>query len=175
VTIDLPETFSAGDVDDDGQIGLYEWRQWKRGALSEFAQLDRNGDGFLTPAELVRGAAGTVNAPAITPLVATSGPTASPSSPAPVSATPPSSPTHPADATVANAEASDPANEVATRRAESLFRIMDSNQDGTLDSKEWMSSNRLRPQFEAAGIDLKQPMPRDVFVQHYLKLNSSNT
>jgi type II secretory pathway component GspD/PulD (secretin) len=64
--------------------------------------------------------------------------------------------------------------DVNTQRAESMFRLMDTNQDGMIDGEEWKSSSRLRPKFEAAGIDLQQPMPRDLFVQHYLNVNSGS-
>lgn len=53
ITIALPNQFSAGDTDGDGQIGYYEWKQWKPEAREEFELRDRNGDGFLTPAELL--------------------------------------------------------------------------------------------------------------------------
>ena len=52
VTLDLPEGFRERDSDEDGQIGLYEWREWDRASVDEFLLLDRNGDGFLTPREL---------------------------------------------------------------------------------------------------------------------------
>lgn len=45
----LPKEYEARDKNGDGQIGLYEW---DRSKYSEFAKLDKNGDGFLTPAEL---------------------------------------------------------------------------------------------------------------------------
>ena len=55
VTLSLPDSYAAGDRDRDGQIGLYEWRQWKpREQWPDFARLDRNKDGFLTPRELAR-------------------------------------------------------------------------------------------------------------------------
>lgn len=45
----LPSEYLARDKNGDGQIGLYEW---DRAKYAEFAKLDKNGDGFLTPAEL---------------------------------------------------------------------------------------------------------------------------
>lgn len=45
----LPKEYEARDKNGDGQIGLYEW---DRAKYSEFVKLDKNGDGFLTPAEL---------------------------------------------------------------------------------------------------------------------------
>src|SRR5690606_24074365 len=37
VTMALPAEYKAGDLDQDGQVGLYEWKQWKgRAALLEF-------------------------------------------------------------------------------------------------------------------------------------------
>lgn len=54
VTVDLPTQYSTGDTNLDGQITLAEWRLWKgRAALRQFALIDRNGDGFLTPRELL--------------------------------------------------------------------------------------------------------------------------
>jgi len=45
----LPKEFETRDRNGDGQIGLYEW---ERSKYAEFARLDKNGDGFLTPHEL---------------------------------------------------------------------------------------------------------------------------
>jgi hypothetical protein len=46
----LPSWFAPLDVDQDGQIGLYEWRasEWP---VDLFRSLDRNGDGLLTTKE----------------------------------------------------------------------------------------------------------------------------
>lgn len=49
---DLPEWFGQMDqVDNDGQIGLYEWRQGGR-LLQDFTNLDLNNDGFLSVYEV---------------------------------------------------------------------------------------------------------------------------
>ncbi|HLQ45752.1 MAG TPA: hypothetical protein VK137_13530, partial [Planctomycetaceae bacterium] len=50
VTKDLPDEYRDRDKNGDGQIGLYEW---DRKAFAQFYELDRNGDGLLTPDELL--------------------------------------------------------------------------------------------------------------------------
>ena len=49
VTLDLPDAYVLMDLDEDGQIGYYEWPRRER---LEFFFLDVNEDGFLTPREL---------------------------------------------------------------------------------------------------------------------------
>jgi Ca2+-binding EF-hand superfamily protein len=49
----LPSWFLELDEDQDGQIGLYEWKRSGR-SMAEFNQIDRNGDGFLTVDEVLR-------------------------------------------------------------------------------------------------------------------------
>lgn len=53
----LPEVLSKGwyglaDTDQDGQVGLYEWRKLKR-HVSDFLRFDRNRDGFITAQEML--------------------------------------------------------------------------------------------------------------------------
>jgi Ca2+-binding EF-hand superfamily protein len=50
---ELPAWFAQLDTDNDGQIGLYEWRVSGR-SLDEFQEMDRNNDGFLTVEEVLR-------------------------------------------------------------------------------------------------------------------------
>jgi Ca2+-binding EF-hand superfamily protein len=50
---ELPGWFAQLDTDNDGQIGLYEWRAGGR-SIEDFQQIDRNGDGFLTIEEVLR-------------------------------------------------------------------------------------------------------------------------
>src|SRR5262245_58105618 len=50
---DLPEWFGQLDEDGDGQISLAEWLKGGN-VLEDFARYDRNDDGFLTPAEVLR-------------------------------------------------------------------------------------------------------------------------
>jgi hypothetical protein len=49
----LPAWFEQLDTDGDGQIALFEWRRagWP---LDEFAKLDLNDDGLLTPGEILK-------------------------------------------------------------------------------------------------------------------------
>jgi len=49
---ELPAWFKTADGDADGQITMYEWRTGGK-ALDEFQRMDRNGDGFLTIAEVM--------------------------------------------------------------------------------------------------------------------------
>jgi hypothetical protein len=50
---ELPAWFFQLDTDGDGQVGLYEWVKGGR-PVEEFRKIDRNGDGFLTAAEVLR-------------------------------------------------------------------------------------------------------------------------
>ena len=48
----LPDWFTELDIDEDGQIGLYEWQQTGK-SNEEFEAIDRNGDGLITAEELL--------------------------------------------------------------------------------------------------------------------------
>src|SRR5262249_9640470 len=49
---ELPSWFTQIDTDGDGQISLYEWRSAGK-SVEEFQKMDRNGDGYLTIAEVL--------------------------------------------------------------------------------------------------------------------------
>ena len=58
---EVPSFFHECDGDQDGMIGLYEWRRNKdsigggyKGTISEFVEMDLNGDGYLTADEYIR-------------------------------------------------------------------------------------------------------------------------
>ena len=50
---ELPAWFAQTDKDNDGQVGLYEWKAAGK-PLIEFLAMDANGDGFLTVEEVLR-------------------------------------------------------------------------------------------------------------------------
>ncbi|MGL4424409.1 MAG: hypothetical protein ACRCZF_27395, partial [Gemmataceae bacterium] len=50
---DLPGWFTSLDEDQDGQVGLYEWRKGER-KTTEFLPMDLNEDGLLTAEEYIR-------------------------------------------------------------------------------------------------------------------------
>ncbi|WDI39909.1 EF-hand domain-containing protein [Bremerella sp. P1] len=50
------------------------------------------------------------------------------------------------------------------------FNNFDANRDGNLDSDEWQRSQNIRADFTKDGVDINKPMPRDVFVKHYLRI-----
>ena len=74
---------------------------------------------------------------------------------APVASTP--TPTPPAD------ESRD------ARQARTYFKLMDNDRNGTISADEWERSRRLKPMFEAVGVDLSQPMNETQFVEGYVK------
>ncbi|WP_437191999.1 hypothetical protein [Planctomicrobium sp. SH527] len=171
VTVDLPLNFKEGDIDGDGQIAFYEWRQWKRGDLNGFTALDHNRDGFLTPSELVKGATSSVLA-ATSSTPTASGTTASPMAVSAGGGSPVSGIQSSATTQVSTASASDSSLETTTNRAKSMFGLLDKDANGQLNEEEWKRSTRIRSQFMEAGIDLSGSMPKDAFIAHYLKLNS---
>jgi hypothetical protein len=178
ITVDLPASFTAGDLDGDGQIGLYEWKQWRRGDLAGFQSYDHNGDGFLTPAELTRGPLSPVAAAGDSGTGASSRSTTLTSGPAPAGTAmgPVTGPATGTGASTTSAPATAGGDTTAlSNQAQSLFRLMDRNRDGTLDTEEWAKATKLKARFEAAKIDVGTPMPRDAFIEHFVHLPPSSS
>jgi Ca2+-binding EF-hand superfamily protein len=197
VTIDLQQTFKEGDRDFDGQIGFYEWRQWKgRTLAAEFARLDINGDGFLTPREIERSGAapagsspttavatnaprppqpgsppqaGSPNPPGPVPppQPGNSSPTARPGAPAPAVATAPPTAPNPAIAAIVIDE-----DNPSVRRYRSQFKLLDRDSSGTISTDEWERSTNIRGRFTEAKVDITQPMDSDGFVRNLLHLDA---
>lgn len=163
VTMDLPESWKVADLDQDGQIGLYEWDRKK---YAEFFALDTNHDSLLTPREISR-ASGATPAPNTSMTV--------PASPAgrvvanggsrpgtaAVSTRSASVPSASSGAPLAPAEY-DPSS-AEGRWAKYVFGKLDKNKDGSLSQDEWNSSAKTRASFEKYNASITFPATLESF------------
>lgn len=156
VTVDLPESWKTADLDQDGQIGLYEWDRKK---YKEFFALDTNGDSLLTPREISR-ASGASPAPTTKAVAsATVASTASSRSTtskttAPVAAAPSGAPLTAVEYDPKSAEG---------RWAKYVFGRLDKNKDGTLSEEEWNGSAKTRGSFTKHNAKLNLPAKFESF------------
>jgi len=162
VTQDLPADYLAKDKNGDGQIGLYEW---DRNAFSQFFSLDRNGDGLLTPIELI--------------AAAKTSPSSDKSSSQSITSTSPAAPSVDSRSTssTSNSTKSGDSSSATTASASSSpglksFVSLDSNRDGKLSEDEWRRSRTTRGKFEKAKIELKFPVEQAQFVELYDKVEA---
>ncbi len=166
VTKDLPADYREKDKNGDGQIGLYEW---DRKAFAQFYALDRNGDGLLTPDELI----------AATKKSSPSDKTSSKSATT-TSIVTPSVDTKSSSST---SDASKPSDSSSMKSASTTattesspgiksFVSLDSNRDGKLSEDEWRRSRTARGKFEKAKIELKFPVEQTLFVELYNKVEA---
>lgn len=174
ITIDLQDDLVPADLDGDGQLGLYEWRRITGRTLAEFLELDRNGDGFVTPREVA--AARPQATPQPAPVASAAAPadsTASQGNPGPQ--------TEASTANGRNAPITDqpnpatlagdnPAAQRLIREADRFFGYLDKDEDGQIAPDEW-EGNRIRGMFEENGIDLSQPISAADFVRYYVSLS----
>ena len=179
VTVDLQETFREGDDDFDGQIGLYEWRKWKgRGSAAEFARLDVNRDGFITPREITR-AASTPSEEAVAVAASASRPSTDRDEeqeereepdrdPAPTPASSDRSRAIAAELEAIKIDEDSP----DVRRYRSQYKLLDRDGDGYIKSEEWERSTKIRGRMTEAGVDIREPMDADTFVKHLVRLDT---
>lgn len=173
VTKDLPSDYLAGDLDQDGQIGFYEWRLWQKTGAAQFARWDTNNDGFLTPRELEGVAAPSGSGGPPTAVASTSpGSSPAPNPFAAVSTTralfAPATPKSPVGGPI-EIDPSDP----NVAKAKNYFSLMDENKDSLLSREELEKSNRVKTKFKEAGVEFTQPMTIDQFVETYVRVSSS--
>lgn len=168
VTFKLPEAYVAKDLNHDGQIGMYEW---PRADLATFKKLDRDGDGFLTPFELIKaadpkatlsGAPALAATGAVTGVVTGSAPTTSGSG----SGSSPGGPN-------GSSSSRDGRDNRDTNPAGYSFDQLDRDKNGSISDEEWQRSRTARGLFEKAGIKVTLPIARDTFLQHYAQASAA--
>jgi len=168
ITVDLPKAYVEADSDLDGQIGLYEWIVARRQDLEQFDEIDGNGDGLLTPRELVvwdklKADAGKVSLTVskrerLVIIGAAAG-----------------------SSSGAISDRGDRSQSVRSKGTEQMrgqadwtFGRMDRDRDGTISLDEWGSSRRIRPWFESAGVKI-QPMSQNEFSKTWVKLATAKS
>lgn len=172
-TVDLNEEFTPHDLDQDGQIGLYEWRKNNPSKLAVFFVIDLNGDGFLTPREIQLFNAGKTQRSAASfmfalnsDLPADSKQTETTTKPTPSNKVVNQKSLTPASAKKTSTASTDP----VTNQANVFFKLLDRNKDGTISPEEWKKSRSMRRMFEGANIDLTQSMSQAQFVVHFVTI-----
>ena len=157
MTVDMPESFQSQDTDNDGQIGLYEW---KLTALASFRKMDSNGDGFLTPRELQVGSGEESEASGEggenEESDSDSKDDASKSKTADKSKS---------SSSGAKDDAKKKAGAMSARIAALVFRGMDKDKDDKLSAEEWKNARqRTKDAFKKHGLELTPPVDKAKFI-----------
>ncbi|MSR60057.1 MAG: hypothetical protein EXS05_20865 [Planctomycetaceae bacterium] len=154
MNVKLPEAYRAKDTNRDGQIGLYEW------SLSDyktFRKLDLNGDGFLTPQELIKGPRAVVEVSRTSTSSSTTGPASATTS----------SDSGTASSTTGKSESPSSGPSGPKNPADTAFKLLDKDNDGMISEKEWGKSMSTGPKFKTAGVQVTFPLRKEVFLQLY--------
>jgi len=154
VTVKLPDQYRSKDADRDGQIGLYEW---PRSDYAGFQRLDLNGDGFLTPQELVNGPSKRKSGDSRS-YAASRGPGGrGMGGPARGFGPPPQS----------SSSSEPPVISKSNVEAERFFDLFDKDKNGKLTEDEFKKSSLLTKKFTDAGVALSFPLGKDEFSRLY--------
>ncbi|QDT29810.1 EF-hand domain-containing protein [Gimesia panareensis] len=176
-TVDLNKDFVPHDTDQDGQIGLYEWRKNNPGKLADFFTMDLNGDGYLTPKEIQLSKAGTPQRSAASFMFAlnTGQPGTSPAAPQGSSQTaaPSTKPEEKTAQPTAETKPAAPSSDPMVSQANYFFKLLDRNKDSSISAEEWQKSRSMRRMFDEANIDLTVTMSQEQFVKHYVTIKSN--
>jgi hypothetical protein len=177
VTKELPDEYRDRDQNSDGQIGLYEW---DRKAFAQFYELDRNSDGFLTPAELIasankRTAKASGTAASKSSGFARNGSSGRPSGSSVTRDNSKSEPAKPGETPKSAGDSKSDADKVKkpdateSSAAVSAFQFLDQNHDGQLTQDEWERARSAKQKFDDAGIALSLPVNQAAFAALYRK------
>lgn len=172
-TVDLLKDFVPHDSDQDGQIGLYEWRKNNPTKLNEFFTMDLNGDGFLTPREIKLSKEGKTQRSAASFMFALSKdePAESlTSSEKSATSTKLSESKKTTKEKTVPTKSTSTKNDPITTQANYFFKLLDRNKDNTVSAEEWKKSRSMRRMFEGANIDLSQSMSQAQFITHYVTI-----
>ncbi len=163
MTLDLPEEYADQDRDNDGQLGLYEW---KLSAIAEFRSFDINADGFLTPRELLTGGSDTDEETASSDDRGSSKKDSDDrgDSKRRGSDGRSSTKTVSTKAAASGGKSSSTRDATTVRRAKLFFKGTDKDKDGKLTLEEWGQSRMTRSIFTKAKVKVKLPIDEEGFI-----------